>query len=100
MLEIAGLGGTLRLGKLAALGGADMGTETVKGLGDTMGAVAGGETPLVLTLEVEVVGDERSDLQEHSDCSLLAESGSESGVVSPEANAGELRDMALERKSV
>ena len=98
-LEIDGLGGNLRLGKLAAPGGADMGTDAVKGLGGTMGAVAGGES-LMLGLDIEVVGEERSDLNEQSDCSLAAVSGRESGVVSPEAIAGEFKDRALERKSV
>lgn len=97
--ETDGLGGNLRLGKVAMPGGADMGTDAVKGLGGTIGAVAGGES-LMLALDIEVVGEERSDLYEQSDCSLASISGRESGVVSPEAIAGEFNDMALERKSV
>lgn len=100
-LPIAGLGGSLRLGKLAApVGGADMGTEAVKGLGGIMGAVAGEEAILILRPDVEDVGDDWPDFDEHSDCSLASVSGIESGVVSPEAMAGELSDMALVRKSV
>lgn len=101
--ETAGLGGSLRLGKPAApVGGADMGAEVGKGLGGTTGAVAGGDMlketfELVLVVEV---GEELSHLHEQSDCLLLAVSGRESGVVWPEPMAGELRDMALERKSV
>lgn len=97
--ETAGLGGSFRLGKVAApVGGADMGTGTLKGLGGTMGAVAGGEGLLLLMLEAD--DEECSLLQEQSVCSLAAVPGRESGVVWPEATAGELRDMALERKSV
>lgn len=108
MLDTAGLGGNLRLGKVAGpVGGADMGTEVGwKGLGGTMGAVAGGEALLAPVMLPDEVGGECSHLQEHSDCSLLAVPGAESsGVVSPEARplpvgGGELRAMALERKSV
>lgn len=65
------------------------------------GAVAGGDGILDRMLAVEVVGDSRSLLYEQSDRSLLAVSGTESGVVSPEERAaGELRAMALVRKSV
>jgi hypothetical protein len=100
---MAGLAGNLRLGKVAGpVGGADMGiAEVVKGLGGTIGAVAGGEdflTPVSVGDEAEC-----SSLQEYSDGTLIAVSGSDadSGVVSPEPSTrGELRDMALDRKSV
>lgn len=112
-LETLGLGGSFKLGKVARpVGGADMGgVEQVKGLGGTMGAVAGGEGPseaLELTLEADDDDDRRSRLVEMSVSSLVAVSGRESGVVSPEAItvevgvevAGELRANALVRKSV
>lgn len=84
-LETAGLGGSFRLGKVAGpIGGADIGIdELTKGLGGTMGAVAGG------LLIVSPTGDEASSssLQEHSEGTLVELSGMEaadSGVVSPE----------------
>lgn len=99
-LETVGLGGILRLGKVSDPGGADMGAaEDGKGLGGTTGAVAGGEGILDRMLVIEA-GDSRSLLSEQSDRSLLAVSGTESGVVSPDDRAGELRAMALVRKSV
>lgn len=112
-METLGLGGSLRLGKVTGpVGGADMGgAEQVNGLGGTMGAVAGGTGPsesLEPMLEIDDADDERSRLHDMSVSSLVAVSGRESGVVSPEAMtvevgvevAGELRAMALLRKSV
>ena len=105
---MAGLGGSLRLGKVTGpIGGAESGPfADVKGLGGVRLAVAG---LVILTLPVLVVlevGDGRSAL-EASDCSLLAVLGMDSGVISPEAAAvaaaaaeGELTYMALVRKSV
>lgn len=82
---MAGLGGSLRLGKVAGpVGGADIGIdELTKGLGGTMGAVAGGEGFLVVSLSTD---SECSSLQEHSEGTLVAVSGTDtdSGVVSPE----------------
>ena len=75
-------------------------TEGLKGLGGTMGAVAGGDGLSPCSLMGGVVCP---SLQEHSDSSLWAVLGieSDSGVVSPEmGDKGELRDMALLRKSV
>lgn len=101
MLQTEGLGGTFRLGNVAGpVGGADKGAaEGLKGVGGTMGAVAGGG---VLSSFSLVGGEECSCLQEQSDCSLVAVPGAEddSGVVSPDGGRGELRDMALDRKSV
>lgn len=103
MLDTLGLGGTLRLGKQAGpVGGADMGVGQTKGLGGIIGAVAGGvgrAEALEVMLEAED-GGVPSRLQEASVSSLVAVSGSESGVVRPELVAGELRAMALVRKSV
>jgi hypothetical protein len=107
--EMAGLGGSFMLGNTAApVGGADIGMAAVKGLGGIIGAVAGAVSRadfslVLLTLLGLEVGGERSHLQEQSDCSVAAVPGSESGVLSPDAypvGKGELRDMALERKSV
>ena len=96
-----GLWGTRRLGKVAGpVGGADIGAaEGQKGLGGTMGAVAGGDGLSPSTL---VGGDDSSTLHEHDDCSLLAVPGmdADSGVESPVGGSGELREMALDRKSV
>jgi hypothetical protein len=103
ILETLGLGGTLRLGKQAGpVGGADIGVEQVKGLGGTIGAVAGGvgRANFFVVLEAEVGGVPSSLLLEVSVSSLVAVSGSESGVVCPELVAGELRAIALVRKSV
>lgn len=89
--EMAGLGGNLRLGKVTGpVGGADMGAESLKGLGGIRGAVAGGGR-LVHSLDV---GEDCSLFEEQSDCSLVDVGGAESGVVSPEARAGEFMDMA------
>lgn len=89
-MDTAGLGGSLRLGKEAAPGGADMGAEDVYGLGGMTGAEVGGDGLLPV-----------DDVGEASDCSLAARPEAESGVVSPDdTTAGELRDMALDRKSV
>lgn len=109
-LDTAGLAGSLMLGKVAGpVGGADMGTEVGKGLGGKMGAVAGTWSLEDAALAVAALGEERGEpphLQEQSDCSLAAVPGTEvkeSGVVSPEARpagVGELRAIALERKSV
>lgn len=95
---MAGLGGSLRLGKEAApVGGADMGPEEVYGLGGTTGADVGGDG---LLLDVEV-GEVSPAFDDTSDFSLGAAPEAESGVVSPEdATIGELRDIALVRKSV
>jgi hypothetical protein len=131
--EIAGLGGSRRLGKVAGpVGGADSGpraaavAEAEYGLGGTHAAVAGGERLLLAIVFTEVVLDEgegpsTAALEDASDLSLLAVLGTESGVISPEAAAvaaadaeigaeavvgvgaqteGELRNIALERKSV
>ena len=71
-----------------------------KGLGGTIGAVAGGEGFLVVSPSDE---SECSSLHEHSDGTLVAVSGTDtdSGVVSPEWTArGEFREMALDKKSV
>ena len=96
--EIAGLGGSLMLGKvIGPVRGADMGTISLKGLGGMIGAVAGGAARLLPQLDV---GDDCSLFEEHSDRSLVAVAGAESGVVSPDAMVGEPRDIALERKSV
>lgn len=101
-LEMAGLGGSLRLGKVAGpVGGADMGIDVLaKGLGGIIGAVAGGEGFLVVSPSDE---SECSSLHEHSEGTLVAVSGTDtdSGVVSPEWTAsGEFREMALDKKSV
>jgi hypothetical protein len=84
-LEIAGLGGSFRLGKVAGpIGGADIGMEELaNGLGGTMGAVAGGEGLLMVS---PFVDDGCSSLQEHSDGTLVEVPGADadSGVVSPE----------------
>lgn len=101
--DTLGLGGTLRLGKQAGpVGGADIGAAQVKGLGGTMGAVAGGVgRPEALEVMLEADdGGLASRLQEVSVSSLVAVSRRESGVVRPELVAGELRAMALVRKSV
>lgn len=104
MFDRLGLGGTLRLGKQAApVGGADMGAAQVKGLGGTMGAVAGGvgrPEALEVMLEADDDGGVASRLQAVSLSSLVTVSGRESGVVRPELVAGELRAIALVRKSV
>lgn len=114
-LETAGLGGSLRLGNdVGPVGGADMGT-LEKGLGGTSDAEAearafsiadalsdavililtGGGDDLLLAVDVE--GECSSWVL--SALSLESVPGADSGVVSPEAMAGECRDMALERKS-
>jgi hypothetical protein len=131
--EIAGLGGSRKLGKVAGpVGGAERGpraaavAEAEYGLGGTQAAVAGGERLLLSVLFTEVVldagdGPSTAALEEASDFSLLAVLGTESGVISPEAAAmaaadaetgaevvavvgveteGELRSIALVRKSV
>jgi hypothetical protein len=104
IFDTLGLGGTFRLGKHAApVGGADMGAVHVKGLGGAMGAVAGGlgrPDALDVILEADDEGGEASRFREVLVSSLVAESGRESGVVKPELVAGELRAMALVRKSV
>lgn len=127
MLAMAGLAGTLRLGKdVMPVGGADMGT-LEKGLGGTgeldaeakarsmadafsdavtvsLGGVGGvgGVVGEALLLGVEVAGE----------CSSLAlsafslesvggaDSGLASGLAPAETTTGEPRDMALVRKSV
>jgi hypothetical protein len=100
--EMAGLGGSLRLGKLAGpVRGADMGAEVGKGLGGTNGAVAGGE----FLLAGADVGDGRALLHEQSEGSLLAAVlGNESGVSWPDEGVGgvdgEPRALALLRKSM
>lgn len=74
----------------------------MNGLGGTIGAVAGGERR-VEVLELVLEADDGGvvlHLLEASVSSLVAESGIESGVVSPELGAGELRAIALVRKSV
>lgn len=104
ILEMLGLGGTFRLGKQAGpVGGADIGVEQVKGLGGTIEAVAGGvgrANLFEVVLEAEDGGVPSSLLLEVSVSSLVAVSGNESGVVCPELVAGELRAIALVRKSV
>jgi hypothetical protein len=113
--ETAGLGGNLKLGKVAGpVGGADRGpgpAADTNGLGGTQAAVAGGDslpTLVELTLVVLEDGDGRSSL-DACDRSLLAVLGTESGESSPDAAAvaaaviaglGELRSIALVRKSV
>jgi hypothetical protein len=104
IFDTLGLGGTLRLGKQAGpVGGADMGVAQVKGLGGTIGAVAGGvgrPDAFEVMLEADDEGGEASRFNEVLVSSLVAESGRDSGVVKPELVAGELRAMALVRKSV
>lgn len=98
--ETAGLGGSFRLGKVAAQAGADMGGGAVNGLGGAMGAVAGGDS-LLLAVDGVDVGEERSTLQEHSDGALVAVPVAEDGDVSPDTGAaGEFKAIALDRKSV
>lgn len=96
-LEMAGLGGTFRLGKqFAPVAGADMGSGAVNGVGGTADAGEGG-----LLLAALEAGDGRSSTEERSDLSLAADVGADSGEISPGARAGELSDpRALERKSV
>lgn len=97
-LEMAGLGGTFRLGKqFAPVAGADMGSGAVNGVGGTAIAGAGDEGLLLAALEA---GDGRSSTEELSDLSLAADVGADAGEISPGARAGELSDRALERKSV
>jgi hypothetical protein len=100
-LPTDGLCGTLRLGKVCGpAGGADIGTVAgLKGLGGMMGAVARGK---ILSPSSLVGGVDWPSLQEQSDCSLVAVLGIEadSGVVWPEGERGEFKDIALERKSV
>lgn len=107
MLDMAGLGGSLRLGNDAALvGGADMGAEVGKGLGGTAGAVKGGGVDLLLA--VEVLGDGASLLGKRSARSVPATlSGTlsktllaGSGLESPDGRDGESNAMAFDRKSV
>lgn len=108
-LDTAGLGGSFKLGKVAGpVGGADIGcAELVNGLGGTMGAVAGGVVALTLVVlvsfsegaEVTEVTEETLSLHEPSDRSLFAVAGGEASEESGEI-IGELRDMALVRKSV
>jgi hypothetical protein len=86
--------------------------EVVNGLGGMIGAVAGGVCALPGSSFTGGDADEEVDgceewvsLQEQSDRSLLAVAGGEGmeefGEVSPELSViGELRDMALVRKSV
>lgn len=109
--DTAGLGGSLKLGKAAApVGGADIGggATDVKGLGGTHAAVAGGDglSLFVLVLVALEVRDNR-DSFEASDCRLFPVLGAESDMTSPDAAAvaaaaglGELRSMALVKKSV
>lgn len=119
--KVAGpIGGAERGPRAAAV------AEAEYGLGGTQAAVAGGERLLLAVLFTEVVldageGPSMAALDEASDFSLLAVLGTESGVVSPEAAAmaaadaatgtevvvvtgveaeGELRSIALVRKSV
>jgi hypothetical protein len=96
-LETAGLGGSFRLGKVAApIGGADIGICAVNGLGGTGAAAdAGGDG---LLLAVEVAGDCSSLVA--SVFSLASVAEADSGVVSPDPIAGELSDIAFVRKSV
>lgn len=97
-LEMAGLGGTFKLGKqFAPVGGADMGSGAVNGVGGTAVADAGDEGLLLAALEA---GDGRPSVEHVSDLSLAADVGAESGEISPGARAGELSDRAFERKSV
>lgn len=93
----------MRLGNEAApMGGADMGTRGVHGLGGTAAeSVLGG----VSLLTVVEVGEGEEDGEEAS--SAFGEDASESsaaddsGVLPPQGGrAGEPRDMARERKSV
>lgn len=53
-----------------------------------------------MLLTAEVGQESESALEEPSDLSLGAAPEAESGVVSPDVTTGELRDMALVRKSV
>lgn len=106
MLDMAGLGGSLRLGNDAALvGGADMGAEVGKGLGGTAGAVKGGGVDLLLAVEV---GDGASLLGKRPARSVPGTlSGTLSGTLlagsgleSPDGRDGESNAMAFDRKSV
>jgi hypothetical protein len=95
----------LRLGKVAGpVGGADMGADVGYGLGGTTGAVAGGQSLsprlLVVVPLSEESGEERPHLHEVSDCSVDAVVGADSGGLTLETAMGELRAIALVRKSV
>lgn len=107
-MESAGLGGSIELGKHEMpVGGADMGILAEYGLGGTMRADPGGEGSLLLPRElggeVSALSVPSSSLDESSDLSLTADVGAESGLrspgASPGARAGELSDMAFDRKS-
>lgn len=103
-LEMAGLGGSLRLGNEAApMGGADMGTRGVHGVGETTAeaAVEGFSLPAVAEMSEGDEGSEESSsaLDEASDSAAADEA--DVGVSRPShGGAGEPRDMARVRKSV
>lgn len=102
MLDMAGLGGSLRLGNDAALvGGADIGAEVGKGLGGTAGAIKG-DVDLLLAVEV---GDGASLLGKPWSARSVSGTVSgtllaESGLESPDGRDGEFNAIALDKKSV
>lgn len=60
-MEMAGLGGSFRLGnEIGPVGGADIGADVGKGLGGTAGAVVGGDGLLLMV----DVGEDRSVFDE------------------------------------
>ena len=95
-LEMAGLGGNLMLGNLAAAGGADIGAEVGSGVRDTAGADTGG-VDLLLAVEF---GDTASPLGKRSTLSVSGLLLVESGLRSPSGIDGEFSAMALDKKSV
>lgn len=102
MLDMAGLGGSLRLGNDAALvEGADIGAEVGKGLGGTAGAVKGG-VDLLLAVEVgdgaSLLGKRWSDRSVSG--TLSGTLWTESGLDSPDGRDGEFNAIAFDKKSV
>lgn len=97
MLDMAGLGGSFRLGNdTGPVGGADIAADVGKGLGGTAGAVVGGDG-LLLT---EDVGEDRSVFDERSTRSVSGLLFVESGLESPDVTEGEFNAMAFDKKSV
>jgi hypothetical protein len=96
MLEMAGLGGSFRLGNEAAPGGADIGADVGNGLGGTTGAVVGGDA-LLLTVEVGEDCPVLDDRSAPSDSGLLF---AEPGLESPDVTDGEFNERAFDKKSV
>lgn len=97
ILEMAGLGGSFKLGNEAGpVGGADIGAEVGNGLGGTTGAVVGGDG-LLLTVEV---GEDRSVFEERFALSVSGLLLVESGLESPGVSDGEFKAIAFDKKSV